>query len=509
MQAIKYRYLLCLFGLAGLASCSKSFLNLNPVDELSTGNFWKTTSDAQLGLTGCYNTLQNGYFSMHYYPDWDNVTDDAFDYNNRVGGKDLAQPLTSQTGGIFTGFYGDAYTEIAVYNYFLANVGKVDASVADIGEWKSEVLFLRALYYFYLTEFYGDVPMILTPYTVGDPTLAKTHKTAVLTQIENDLDTAITYLPATAYTSGHVVQADAQFLEAEIFLNNNQYAQAAALCHQIMQSGLFQLYPDYYSMYLSKGQGSSNTEIMFSVQYLSPNNENISSLQYGWWMDCLPLQNMVDEYECTDGLAISQSPLYNPASPYTNRDPRLNASIVVPGSWNGFPGEGQPWWKDRIQYLPIPCQYNLRKYVDSSMADVSTANHCENACILYRYADVLLTYAEAQNEATGPDASVYAALNQVRARPSVNMPPLQAGLSQSDMLTRIQHERRVEMAFEGHRWTDLKRWGLSMEKIGAIGTTQVPTAYVFSANNVLWPFPQGEMDYYTAHSATLGQNPGY
>jgi hypothetical protein len=508
MPVIKYKNLFYLLLLTCLTSCNKSFLNLNPVDQLSEGNFWKTTSDAELGLTGCYNTLQNSYLSMSNYPAWDALSDNAWGYNNTMGTSGaMTAPITSQTGGITTGFYDNAYTQIAVYNYFLANVGKVNASATAISEWKSEALFLRSYFYFYLTEFYGDVPLVLTPFAVGDSILNKTPKVAIVTQIENDLDTAISYLPNQPYTDGHAVKGAAQFLEARILLYNQQYAAAAALCNQIMQSGNFQLYPNYYNMFISKGQGADNQEIVFSVQYLSPNNENNSAVQWGWWMDNLPLQNLVDEYEVTDGLPITQSPLYNPASPYSNRDPRLTASIMVPGSFYGFVNEGQPNWSDRIQYIPAPLEYNTRKYVDSSIVSVDNAQHCDNAVPLIRYADVLLSYAESQNEAVGPDLTVYAAVNQVRAR--VNMPALPPGLSQGDMRTRIQHERRVEFAFEGQRWLDLKRWSQAVAKINAVGKSQVPAAYMFQATNYLWPFPQAEIDYYHAHNAELGQNPGY
>jgi hypothetical protein len=260
-------------------------------------------------------------------------------------------------------------------------------------------------------------------------------------------------------------------------------------------------------MFLSEGQGPDNKEIMFSVRYLSPDAENNSGVQWGWWMSILPFQNLVNEYECTDGLPISESPLYDPANPYKNRDPRLNATIMVPGSPYGFELEGANGWSSRIQYIPTPLIYNLRKYVDPTLQSVAEAQHCENAVILLRYADVLLTYAEAQNEAIGPDASVYNAINLVRSRAS--MPPLPTGLSQSDMRDRIRSERRVEFAFEGQRWLDLKRWGLADQKINAIDTDQSPVKYLFQPNNYLWPFPQSEIDYYKAHGGDLGQNPGY
>ncbi len=376
-----------------------------------------------------------------------------------------------------------------------------------MNEWKAEVLFLRSFYYFYLTEFYGDVPLILHSYTLNNPLLPKSPKDTIVNQILNDLNTAISYLPNTAYTDGHIVQGTALLLKAKIYLYNSDYQDAATLTQQIIQSDLFKLYPDYYTLFLHSGQGSNNTEIMFSVRYLSPNDENQSNIQWGWYLGVQPFQNLVDEYECTDGLPISQSPLYDPAHPYNNRDPRLNATIMVPGSSYGFGPDGDAEWDQRRVLIQKPLLYNIRKYVDSTIQGVSASQHCENDVVLLRYADVLLTYAEAQNEVAGPDASVYAAVNQVRAR--VSMPPLPGGLSQSNMRDRIRHERRIEFAFESQRWLDLKRWNLAEQKINAIGTDQSPVKYIFQSNNYLWPFPQSEVDYYKAHGSDLGQNPGY
>jgi hypothetical protein len=445
---------------------------------------------------------------MSSFPAWDCLSDNAWAYNNSALGAEgaMTQPLNSQTGGMVTDFYSSSYNKIAVFNYFLDNIGRVDASKADINEWRSEVLFLRSFFYFYLTEFYGDVPMILNSYTVSDPLIRKTSRDSVVQQIENDLDTAIVYLPDQAYTDGHVIKAAAQFLQARILLYNQKFQDAASLCKTVIQSGHFNLYNNYYNMFIDPGQGTDNTEIMFSVRYLSPNFINNSALMYGWWMDVLPLQNLVDEYEMKDGLPISTSPIYDPSHPYNNRDPRLTATIMVPGSYYGFPDQSQSDWSDRIQYITAPLKYNLRKFVDSTITTVMW-DKCDNDVVLMRYADVLLSYAEAQNEAVGADASVYNAVNQVRAR--VGMPVLPAGLSQSDMRTRIQHERRVEFAFEGQRWLDLKRWNLASQKLNAVGTDQAPVKYVYQSNNNLWPFPQSEVDYYTAHGSNLGQNPGY
>src|SRR5205814_7466612 len=107
--------------------------------------------------------------------------------------------------------------------------------------------------------------------------------------------------------------------------------------------------------------------------------------------------------------------------------------------------------------------------------------------------DVLLMYAEAQNEIVGPDASVYNAINAVRARASVNMPPIAAGLSQAGMRTRIQHERRIELAMEGQRYFDLKRWQLDRVIIPNIKDPN-GASRTFPLRDTLWPVPQSEID---------------
>jgi len=128
--------------------------------------------------------------------------------------------------------------------------------------------------------------------------------------------------------------------------------------------------------------------------------------------------------------------------------------------------------------------------------------------VLLRYADIKLMYAEAQNEAAGPDASVYQQVNEVRARPGVNMPALPAGLTQDDMRQRIRHERRVEFALEGLRYFDLRRWGIAAQKLN--GFVQNPlnpgVTTIYKDNYAFWPIQQTEID---RNKPVLVQNDGY
>jgi hypothetical protein len=138
--------------------------------------------------------------------------------------------------------------------------------------------------------------------------------------------------------------------------------------------------------------------------------------------------------------------------------------------------------------------------------DYIKSNRQDQNMVHIRYADVLLMYAEAKNELSGPDASIYAALNQIRQRPGVNMPPVNESLygSQSALRDFIRHERRIEFALEGARYYDLKRWGLMAEKLSAIQNPGGVQLSFGEKNNVL-PFPQVELD----KNPNLKQNTGY
>jgi hypothetical protein len=165
------------------------------------------------------------------------------------------------------------------------------------------------------------------------------------------------------------------------------------------------------------------------------------------------------------------------------------------------------WWVTYFGQGGVT-QYNVWKIADRAVASSLGAGvHSENDPILIRYAEVLLNYAEAQNEAMGPDALAYAAVNEVRAR--AGMPNLPAGLSQTEMRTRIRNERRVELALEPmHRYMDIIRWRVGVQLINGLRAGRGVT-YVFADHNHLWPIPQTEVDYYKNNGSVMPQNPKY
>ncbi len=487
-------------------SCKSSFLDKYPLDQPSADNFWNTEDDIKLALTGCYANLSinqsqsvtEGFGAFTMY--WDAISDNAYPRNSSFTNLALGQ-LESTSGGIVNDWYNLNYRAIASCNYFLANVDRVQLDAAALQQYKAEVHFLRAYFYFQLTNIYGGIIVSQQPEPLQyAKDLEKSSREEVIGFVLKDLDTAIAGLPNTPY-AGRAVKASALGLKARVLLHVNRFPEAAAAAKEVIDGGQFRLADEYYSLFVKPGQ-NNNPEIMFSARYLLPNMFSTLDYQMGWdqWERVQPIKNLVDAFECTDGKPISESPLYDTAHPYENRDPRLRKTVYVPGdpwkySANGIFDPSKDG-NNRTGFL-------VKKYLDTSRAPTNYSTRSDQDFVLLRYADVLLMYAEAQNESAGPGADVYNAVNAVRARKGIQMPPLPTGLSQSDMRQRIRQERRVEFALEGTRYFDLLRWKIAKEVLTAI-INPGGQARQFADKNYLWPFPQSEVDVYG-----IEQNTGY
>ncbi len=204
----------------------------------------------------------------------------------------------------------------------------------------------------------------------------------------------------------------------------------------------------------------------------------------------------------TDGKTILESPLFDPSKPYENRDPRLLYSITC----IGYPYNGKLVTKEDV----MTTGFGMKKY--TSYEDEATIPLVERSAfntILIRFAEVLLTYAEARNEASGPDESVYNAINQVRKRPGVNMPEVLSGLSKEQMRDVIRRERRVELALEGLYYSDALRWKtIEKENNGAMHNSNNVEIVIRSFNpsrDYLWPIPYNQI----IQNPNLRQNPNW
>jgi len=222
-------------------SCS-DFLDKNPLDQISSEAFWKTEEEADMALAGVYARLRCWTFDDK---------DGSFDV---MGGDawgtllDLSQGNIEPTSGsMVSNIYADCYRGISSCNFFLANVEKTPIDAAKLNKYKAEAMFLRALFYFTLTEHYGGVPLYTSPVT------------------------------DVAYTNGHAVKGSALALKARVLLHNQRWADAAAAANQVIQDSKFRLYLDsddaegiaFRNLFLVQGQ-NNNPEILFSIRYLKP-----------------------------------------------------------------------------------------------------------------------------------------------------------------------------------------------------------------------------------------------
>lgn len=488
-----------------LPSCKKSYLDKNPTDAISSATFWKTDADVQMGLTGVYRRLQSGFFG-HYKLWLDAYSDNALDRHSYFNFGELTQGVVNP-GNVSGNFFNAPYQGIAAANYFLDNVDAAPIVDADKNKYKAEARFLRALFYFDLVQSFGGVIVYKTPpKSVDDAKIKQSTKQEALTFITEDLDFAIANLPDAVY-AGRAVKGSAQTLKAKVFLVQQNWAQAAALAGQVMTANKFLLYQGgYLNLFLTTTQ-QANPEIIFSTKYLAPNNPQGGEgllVEIGWYGCIAPYQNMVDEYEMANGKMITEAGSgYDPANPYNNRDPRLKMTIKVPNDPFINPDGSVFQTTD-----PLLTGFTQKKYLDLTKLpfDRSKIPLTDQNIIHYRYADVLLMYAEAKNEATGPDATIYAALNSIRSRTGVNMPPVdQLVYNTKDKLREfIRHERRVELGLEGHRYFDLKRWDLMQAKLAPLKNPGGTPLKFGELNNVL-PFPQGELD----RNPQLTQNKDY
>ncbi|SEO34203.1 Starch-binding associating with outer membrane [Mucilaginibacter gossypiicola] len=489
-----------------LGACKKA-LDLNPNDQIATSTFYKTKADFDAALAAVYASLQTEEFSygMGFR---DGFTDNGYNQFNSGAAKDFVQGnFNPTTGGYETAIYNDSYVGITRVNLFLQNLGNYKGS--DISDsqrkiYEGEVRFIRAFLYFQLYSIYGDVPLVTQPLDLSNQKQPKVPAAQVLAQITADLDYGIANLSTNAYyaNGGHAAASSAKALKARVLLfaafgstgtpDATMLTQVRDLCLDLM--GQYKLSTNFEDIFRDATQ-KNNTEIMFSVNFLAPNNTAPWDMYYGDWDACAPMQNMVDAYECTDGQPYGTSPLTDTKNQFKNRDPRLAKTVYADSVYFG---PGKVHHPSNLR----PTGYGIIKFLEPNNIPYGFSTLSQQDAVILRLGEVMLMYAEAQNEIAGPDATVYKAMADLRAR--VNMPAYPAGYTKDQMRERIRHERRVELAFEGLRHYDLLRWHIAGPVLNAVVSSLIN--YHFEDKFYHWPLPQTEID---KSGGVLIQNPDY
>ena len=537
----KILYIIASVMLTGFTSCS-DFLDRYPTEELSDGSFWKTKTDAEMAVSDIYRCL----------PNWD--IDEDINSDNAVHGIKWANGNVSK--GVYDPGWSEDYGYIRRCNLVLQKLEEMELSQSDKEPIAGQAYFFRGYIYFELIRKFGDVPYIDQPLKLTDvEDITRTSKDEIYTKIMADFDKAFSYLPEEwpATQWGRITKGAAMAMKARAALYFGNWETAATAAKSVMDLNKYDLYDKentgkYQELFWEKTDGCE--EIILAVQYNAPDKTNYL---IGWecfptkgWGGLNPTQSLVDAFEDSEGAPISKSKIYSEKNPFANRDPRLEVNVLH---------DGEEMYGVTIKVAPLKSSgstgiaqhgdatatgYYQQKWLDPSIDPQSAGWEMGKDWVTIRYAEVLLTYAEAKNEVSPLDDSAFEAVNQVRRR--VGMPELQKTdatkptycATQDDLRQRIRNEWRVEFALEGgKRQWDIRRWGIAKDVLNApflgIKYKMVDDAVnadpkdggkvcvLYEGDNVklagsryedhnyIYPIPQSEIDL----NPKLTQNPGY
>lgn len=536
---------LLVYMLAGMSlvgtSCS-DFLDTIPHDALSPSTTWQTEADAEKFLIGCYDGWADESGILY----GDCGSDFGFNYHIHEGWRNIGNGSMTASNQV-ADYY--SFSMIRRCNDFLTNIENIEFSEESkknnmIGQVKT----IRAYQYFLKNWIYGGVPIIESYETAEEAQVSRNSEEEVKNFIYNELDEAIPMLNDAPEASGYIAKGTALALNMRASLFYGDYQRAKDAAKAIMDLGIYELDPSYENLFTLAGQNSK--EIIASVQH----DENLYSnwtiaTMYnnadGGWSSMVPTQNLVDSYEMSNGLTKEEAGSgYDETHPFANRDPRMAMTILYPGmDWVGLTGKtilntldatidgvknpNYPNDADNASKTALTWAKYLNPY--TQYGDIWST---KAQPIVFRYAEVLLSYAEAENEMNGPSAEVYNLLNRIRNR--VGMPDVDQSKynNQAKLRELIRRERSVELAGEGLRRQDIIRWkddsgkmlaetvlnGPLTRVVGTVNTSEPDptkratisgTALVenraFASYNRYLPIPQSAID----KNPNLKQNEGY
>ena len=417
-------------------SCSKDGLYLEDPNNMAITNFWKNEKDALRGLAGVYDAYQSNALMGKKYREFDHITDNAFRGNATGGWNNIDNDTHNASDAQVLSFWSNFYDVGARANEVIANVAKIPSSAISDASRKriiAEAAFLRAYVYHDLTAIWGDVPIYLDPIKAFDIAKAPSTRQQVIDYFTNELETEIIpNLPPTLPEKGRVAQGAAQALLGKFYLLAEDYPKAATAFQAVINSNLYRLYPGYAKLFTPNAEFSS--ESLFEINFVGDafdQGESFSSrvdttlaaiTPTEYWA---PVRNLADSYLYTDGKPYSnaaaitsiygaRSTLFNSANPYANRDPRLMATFYTHLDINS---KGAYIYKVNVNNPPNSILNSLAVKKYSTIGTQQYENGGPQNYYVIRYAEVLLSYAEAKNETLSvPDQSIYDAVNLIRRR---------------------------------------------------------------------------------------------
>lgn len=477
-----------------------------------------------------HNSDQRTLFYMQ-----DGKSDNAFSRVESDYHQHIANGSFNSNSREFEYYYTLHMKHLGRLNVFIDNIDipyVEDETVRE--EYKNVLEALRFWHYFILTNRWGDVPFTLEPADLVEAVKDATPKKEILDYLFSNFEEIAGGLSETEYTSDKYMFNKYSFkaLVMRYALYNEKFELAAKLAKEIMDSGHYQLYPDYAALFNYEADSENKEFIMhfdmeshsggtYSFRDLGPHFRTGNGESY-----LVPIKSLVDAYWTLQGDPIDDSPLYSKEeyelNPNLNRDPRYEMSIM---------GNGDVFYGDTIDiYNPNnPMYYEkerasasgywFRKFVDEDDAFKGSG---KMDFPLLRYAEVLLTYAEAKIMLNDIDALTKENINKIRARAGLDMDfadvtlPKYSAYSQQGWIDLIRNERRIELAAEGLRYDDIIRWRTAEVVLNkpAYGDTRKVNGQLesikiedrsFRLHNYIWPFHESSIRV----NPGLKQNPGY
>ncbi len=441
-------------------SCSKEFTELAPISERNADNFYKTASDMEVAVNAIYGTLKsNGAFNQSYW-----ILQELRSDNTFWDGTGLAEEVTVfdrfndiSTSNITEDAWVSSYLGISRANIVLNRIENIDMDASLKSRLKGEALFLRSFYYYNLAVLFGNIPLIINETTSVAEGNEHRQVTAaeVYNQIVTDLIDAEAGLPAKASaTNGRATKGAAATLLAKVYLTKGEASNAETALRRVLTYG-YTLVNDYSLLWGVENE--YNSESIFEVDFqggLSNQGNQFTNQFHGILSQAvtsghrnIPEQDLIDAYETGD----------------------LRFAASIDGVVNG-----------------VNTGYTIKFGTTNSYNDDDAPNNWP----VFRYADVLLMLAEA----IGESDEAYGFINQVRNR--AGLAPIDA-TTPGTFVDKLLHERRVELAFENHRWPDLLR----MNKAESVMTAQGKNIN----GKFLYAIPQREIDL----NSNFSQNSGY
>lgn len=488
-------------------SCDDNFLDTPPKDRVSEDAVWTDENLIKAYHNGLYNCILHG-FNIHMLS---KATDEAYcaiswDIGNIPTGNLTADNVTSVadthwTGGAGLYYWNTAYQDIRKINVFLSKMEGDEISIQDKARLVAEAKFLRAYIYFLLIERFGGVPIVADYFELGtDASFTRNTFDECVAFIEDNLSEALPDLPVNYESSdsnfGRATQDACKALLSRLYLyaasplfnpsgDETKWQKAADAAEALLNSG-YTLYPEYGKLF-NQPSGSANSELIF-VRNFSTSNSHQAPMHNlnrrygaygGWWASNGPSQNLVDDYDMINGeppfiypggvKTVNPASGYDPLNPYKDRDPRFEETIIHDEStYHGdfmemwVASDANSWGYDSYkQSGDNPrTNYVLRKFMPGDGVPLNWQQPYTNPWIIFRLGEIYLNYAEAKFE-LGDEATCRQYLSLVRAR--VGMPAIPETVTGEDLRRRLYNERRIELAFEEHRYWDVRRWRIAMD----------------------------------------------